>query len=128
MNKIAVFGITDRSSLNEVKVEENIIDSVLSVLKDQSVDAVVNFIKNWLLEISDSLIPCVVYDSITSVYKLGTNDTTKRIKELERILGSIPRSNLASLIFILEHIAMSFDLTTITSYELSDELQEDLES
>ncbi|ABN67071.2 predicted protein, partial [Scheffersomyces stipitis CBS 6054] len=128
LNKIAVFGITDRSSLNEVKVEENIIDSVLSVLKDQSVDAVVNFIKNWLLEISDSLIPCVVYDSITSVYKLGTNDTTKRIKELERILGSIPRSNLASLIFILEHIAMSFDLTTITSYELSDELQEDLES
>ncbi|KAK6203344.1 uncharacterized protein RJT21DRAFT_119483 [Scheffersomyces amazonensis] len=89
------------------------------------VDKLVNFLKSWLLEISDSIIPCSIYDSLVGLYS-NTDENSKQ-SDLLKYLGSTARSNLASLLFVLEHIAGVYDLTAISNYELSDTF-EDLHS
>ncbi|KAK6458198.1 uncharacterized protein RJT20DRAFT_126155 [Scheffersomyces xylosifermentans] len=114
---------------SEVDVELGLINTSLNLLNEEALFTSINFLKNWLLEISDSLIPCVVFDSLTSLYKSQSPKFEKvdKISDLVRILGSIPRSNLASLIYILEYISTVFELGQISSYELSDEIQEGLD-
>ncbi|ODV81893.1 uncharacterized protein CANTADRAFT_3951 [Suhomyces tanzawaensis NRRL Y-17324] len=117
---------SDIDTSQEQVVHKDILDKVLVSLKPLSTFKLVNFLKNWLLEISDSLIPCLVYDSVISLYKLpnqneGENKNS-RVNELTRIIGSVPRSNLASLIFMLEHIGAAFKLGVIESYETADDL------
>lgn len=94
-------------------VESAIILKVISVLKDKDASKIVNFLKNWLLEISDSIIPSTVYDSLINIYKRGNNSETDTTLEIDRVLRTIPRSNLSSVIHILEHISKIFDLNSV---------------
>ncbi|SGZ52158.1 CIC11C00000002763 [Sungouiella intermedia] len=96
-------------------VESAIILKVISVLKDKDASKIVNFLKNWLLEISDSIIPSTVYDSLINIYKRGNNSGADTTLEIDRVLRTIPRSNLSSVIHILEHISKVFDLNSVQS-------------
>lgn len=88
-------------------VETAILEHVISLLERKESPRVVNFVKNWLLEISDSVIPSTVYDSLIGVYTEKT-DEDKQIESTIRILKTIPRSNLSSLVFLLAHISSVF--------------------
>lgn len=102
-------------------IQQTIIEKLIDSLSKESLNSLVNLMKNWLLEISDSLIPCVVYDSIIHLYENGDSKT-----ELVKILSSIPRSNLSSLLFLLEHISVEFSLSQIPCYGLGDEFPSEL--
>jgi hypothetical protein len=106
-------------------ISAEIIEQVVQSLKNFKTHNLINFLKIWMLEINDSLIPYIVYDSIINLYKSKSEDENTS-DELEKILSTIPRSNLASVIFILEHICLEFDLAAIPGYGYSDELLEDL--
>lgn len=108
---------------DESTVHGAVLEKVIQLLSEKETAEVLNFTKNWLLETSDSLIPCMVFDLLISNYRNSMNAAQETIK----ILTGIPRSNLASLIFILEHICLVFDLSQIASYEISDNLSEELE-
>ncbi|KAA8896431.1 hypothetical protein DIURU_005803 [Diutina rugosa] len=103
--------ITQESALHQ-----KIIDHVIDTITDQySADQVVNFIKNWLLELSDSVIPSMVYDSIIQVYTSNT-DELETAEQLTKILGTIPRANLSALVYILEQVVKAFDLASLAGY------------
>lgn len=104
---------------NEAAVEARIIAECIQSLSRLEPLRQVNFIKNWLLEISDSVIPSTVYDSLISVYKLK-NDTT--MSDTTRILGTIPRGNLSSLVFLLEHISRIFEASNTETIGGAQEL------
>lgn len=61
---------------------------------------IVGFLKLWLLELPDSVIPFTAFDQLKTSY-LEEQDDSSKVK----ILGSIPRQNLASLLFIAEHLS-----------------------
>lgn len=95
-------------------IEEAIILQVTSMLKTKSVQRVVNFAKNWLLEISDSVIPSTVYDSLLGIYTKKQDESDgSTSEEVVRVLKTTPRSNLSSLIFILEHLSKVQNLDTV---------------
>lgn len=94
-------------------VETAILEHVISLLERKESPRVVNFVKNWLLEISDSVIPSTVYDSLIGVYTEKT-DEDKKIESTIRILKTIPRSNLSSLVFMLAHISRVFKVSEET--------------
>lgn len=108
---------------DERTVHGAVLDKIVKLLGKKQPDDVLNFTKNWLLETSDSLIPCMVFDLLIGNYRNNTNVAQETVK----ILTTIPRSNLASLLFILEHISLVFGLSQIPSYEISDTLSEELE-
>lgn len=89
-------------------VESAIFQRIISILGQKEIQRVVNFVKNWLLEISDSVMPSTVYDSLIGVYTEKDKSSSDRIQHAVRILKSIPRSNLSSLIFLLGHITQVF--------------------
>lgn len=137
INQIKDLEFDDISVDNELLIQQNIIESVINLLKKESLPDLVNYTKNWLLEIGDSLIPCLVYDSIVCVYKRDESDekgddkkddNSHTSKELVKILSSIPRSNLATLLFLIEHISEAFSLNQIPSFGLSDELPTELKA
>lgn len=70
------------------------------VISKSSADDVVSFLKLWLLELPDSLIPFTAYDQLRTCYLENSGDDSMKVK----ILGSIPRQNLASLLYLMEHI------------------------
>ncbi|KAK6460810.1 hypothetical protein DFJ63DRAFT_290149 [Scheffersomyces coipomensis] len=115
----------DGKVTKESDIHASLIHDLIESLQGISVDHLVNFAKLWLLEVSDSIIPCSVYDSLCGLYKSSSTD--KRKDELVKVLGFLSRSNLASLILLLEHIVTAFDLASIPNYELSDNF-ESLES
>lgn len=88
-------------------VETAIFARIIFILKEKEATRLINFLKNWLLETSDSVIPSTVYDSLVGAY-FKENGTPA--KDTVRILKTIPRSNLGSLLYILDHIAKMFDL------------------
>ncbi|EGW30420.1 uncharacterized protein SPAPADRAFT_143563 [Spathaspora passalidarum NRRL Y-27907] len=104
---------------NERLIQGEFLNKVVEYLKGKSIENVVCFLKSWLLEISDSCIPFVVYDSIAHIY---SKENT--VDELLKQLSTIPRSNLATLVFVLEHISRVFDMSVISQYEVSDEIEE----
>lgn len=94
------------------------IESIIELLTKEDIPTLINFFKNWLLEIADSLIPCLVYDSLIHIYKENDDTTTKStITEVIKVLSTIPRSNISSLLFILEHISIVFSLSQIPSFD-----------
>ncbi|KAI5963075.1 uncharacterized protein KGF55_002867 [Candida pseudojiufengensis] len=103
-------------------LQESFINEVLEHFQKKKIDEIVNFLKSWLLEIKDSIIPFMVYDLILKSYKDGSKSSEDIIKHL----SSIPRSNLASLLCILEHICDVFELGKFLGYGLSDDLNEKL--
>lgn len=104
-------------------VESAIIVRILIILKEKNAQRIINFLKNWLLEISDSVIPSTVYDSLLGTFK----GEIKFAEEVVRILNTIPRSNLSSLICILEHISKAFDLSSYST-ENPEHVQTDSET
>lgn len=117
-------------SSNENLVHKCILSSVISLLEKKDHLDIISFVKNWLLEISDSLIPCMVYDSLINNYKSKPSlnddslDIGVRRSECIKILSLIPRSNQSSLIYILEHLSFISKLDTIPNYGMTDEFNE----
>ncbi|CUM64676.1 uncharacterized protein PRCAT00002285001 [Priceomyces carsonii] len=111
---------------NEYELHMDILNEILELISKELTQSLINFLKNWLLEIGDSVIPCAVFDTIVRSYSSIENDEDKKV-ELVKVLNTIPRSNLCSLIMILEHICRIFDdLSELPAYGYSDELIEDL--
>ncbi|RCK57953.1 hypothetical protein Cantr_06902 [Candida viswanathii] len=107
---------------NKNLIEQEFINQVLNHLKSLKTNSVIVFIKNWLLDISDSVIPFVIFDSLMNLYNDNADVPTE---ELVKILSTIPRSNLSSLIYIIEYISNLFELGDVPSYEISDELPDE---
>lgn len=107
---------------NESTIQQHIIERVVDdCFQAETVTTLVNFFKYWLLEISDSLIPCLVYDSLIGIYqKQGTT------QDVFKQLSAIPRSNLSSLIFLVEHICVEYELAEIPSFGINDEFPGEL--
>lgn len=106
--------------------ESDLLKMCVDFVADKDVSRLVNFIKNWLLEISDSIIPSTVHDSLITNYKItraGADGDHQRLAETLKILGAMPRSNLSSLIYILEHIAQTFELDILENFATSDEIK-----
>ncbi|KAL6454115.1 hypothetical protein SBY92_003574 [Candida maltosa Xu316] len=106
---------------NKNLIEQEFCNQVLNHLKSQKTTSVVIFLKNWLLEISDSIMPFVIFDSLMNLYDKDQVSNADLIK----LLSSIPRSNLSSLVYFIEYIATIFDVGSIPNYEISDELPEE---
>lgn len=120
---ISSFEIQDKLEMSqEVQVHKQIIDMVLDLLKNESSADLIGFLKNWLLQTSDSLIPYMVYDQVIGIYnkppqtKSDSDSPLSSHVELLKYLSPISRSNLSSLIYVLEHIAKSFNLELIDGY------------
>lgn len=107
---------------NKNLIEQEFINRVLNHLKSLKTSSVIVFIKSWLLDISDSIIPFVVFDSLMNLYN---EDRDVASEDVIKILSTIPRSNLSSLIYILEYVGNLFELGKIPSYEISDELPDE---
>lgn len=102
---------------DDIASESAIIQSVVDFLQTKEALRIVNFLKNWLLEISDSVVPSTVFDSLVGNYKIKNGKSLEqRAAETVRVLSTTPRSNLSSLIRILEHIANIFNLKALPSY------------
>lgn len=91
-------------------VESAILQKVIAILKEKDSSRIVNLLKNWLLEISDSVIPSTVYNSLLGIYSRGDKSETNNAEEVVRVLKTIPRSNLSSAVHILEHISKVFNV------------------
>lgn len=105
-------------SLPTNATEKDAIEAFLSKLQTTPDSRLVNFCKNWLLEISDSVIPSTVYDSLLSLYFKSADDGPVNPT---KILGLIPRSNLSALLRILEHMCQVYKLDILENYGMSDE-------
>lgn len=126
VNSITIDNVTIS---NENLIQQTMIESIIELLTKEDIPTLINFFKNWLLEIADSLIPCLVYDSLIHIYKENDDTTTKStITEVIKVLSTIPRSNISSLLFILEHISIVFSLSQIPSFGLSDDVPNELKS
>ncbi|CCH40869.1 Rho-GTPase-activating protein 8 [Wickerhamomyces ciferrii] len=77
-----------------------IIKIVDDLFKKFPTSSILNALKLWLLELPDSVIPFTSYDSLKSAYN-GNTDQDSKLK----ILGAIPRQNLATLLVILKHLS-----------------------
>lgn len=123
INLIQKFTPPDELNIHdENAVELTIIKNICGWLEGKDSHRIMNFFKNWLLESSDSVIPCTVYDSILKIYDRSTNPEGNYKAALTRVLCSIPRCNLSSLIFILESLCNAFDIEGIAGYGSKDEL------
>lgn len=111
---------TDGAISNELEAHNSIMKSIFESLKAEPHTSLINFLKFWLLEISDSLIPCLVYDSFMGIYEnLDENRAIEEEALWEKIIhlfNSVPRSNLSSLIFLMEHICKVFELPHNPNY------------
>ncbi|KAI3404236.2 hypothetical protein KGF56_002997 [Candida oxycetoniae] len=113
---------TEQEIQSNVTVSSAIITMVIDNLKSRKTEEVIVFLKCWLMEIKDSVIPFIVFDSVVNEYAEDGKKDTK--SNLIKHLGSIPRSNLASLLCIMEHICKVFDIYTFSNYRLSDSFPE----
>ncbi|EDK46594.1 hypothetical protein LELG_04775 [Lodderomyces elongisporus NRRL YB-4239] len=111
---------------NDVDVDLNAVNLIIEELLKRSTAELVAFLKSWLLEIKDSIIPFIVYESIIKDYATSEDSNeAKNVKHrtaLKKLLSLIPRSNLASLIYILEHICKIFQLKALEGYGKFDDL------
>ncbi|KAF8000928.1 hypothetical protein HF325_004717 [Metschnikowia pulcherrima] len=124
LNKIQHFGCDGDEVVFTHATEQDLLKLATTFLDDKDVSRLVNFVKNWLLEISDSIIPSTVHDSLIAAYKISRNndaDGEQRLSEALKVLGTMPRSNLSSLLYILEHMARTFDLDLLKGFGKSDE-------
>lgn len=114
----------------ELPAQAQILQRITDFMNTRDTLELVNFIRNWLLQISESLIPCIAFEPLMKIYNGIDKDiyeeSPERHNELVRILSSIPRSNLSALVFLLEHISIAFGIAQIPNYNISDQLSEDL--
>ena len=110
------------SVLSVNNVESEIIQMIIDRFKTKSVSMIVNFLKNWCLEIGDSVIPSTVYDSLMANYSTQGSDIESQEAEAIRILSAIPRSNLSSLLFILHHFSKVLDIYVFDEFGLTDDI------
>lgn len=115
----------------ELEIHKDMSERVVSYLRTLPSSSLISFFKNWLLEISDSLIPCMVFDSLLNNYKNDISESDKqaidkRRNETAKLISTIPRSNLSSLIYIIEHICEVFSLGQIPGFGYADEISEEL--
>ena len=118
-------GKDDTETLKEDELFIDITDSAFNFLETLDTKPLINFLKFWLLEIGDSLIPYVVYDSLINKYQdqiFQLDTTDKRVNELVKVLSVLHRSNLSSLIFLLEHISKVFQLDLLQNFGVSDDV------
>ncbi|CAK7917596.1 hypothetical protein CAAN3_21S01134 [[Candida] anglica] len=114
---------------NEESIHRDIISKILFYASSRPVAEQVNFVKYWLLEIGDSVIPFTSFDAVISNYTTYNSqnnnslDVELRHDKLVSSLATIPRSNVSTLLYIIEHICKVFSLSVITSYGTSDNLE-----
>lgn len=121
---IQQFKPSDELNLQDEKaIEIAIVKKVVERLSKTSTSRIINFLRNWLLETSDSVIPCTVYESLLTLHTKKDGDDTQ-LDDVIKILSAIPRSNLSSLIFILENICFIYDLEATDGYGSTDEVTE----
>lgn len=114
----------DVTDADELVIHRQIITQILKFLSQRTTEELVNFLKYWLLEISDSLIPFTYYDRVLET--TSKNEFTTKAKQIDsfiQLLSLLPRSNLSSLIFLIEHICGIFKLGKISNYGKSDDLE-----
>mgnify|MGYP002378311567 CR=1 FL=1 len=128
---ISSFELLDHIEISqEITIHKQIMEKVLTVINDVSEEKLINFLKNWLLQTTDSLIPCMVYDPILKIYLKylekdnSSLDEVLRQNELLKQLNTISRSNLSSLVYVLENLANVFELTPIEGYQTTDDIPE----
>lgn len=97
---------------SELEIHKNIMENLIELLNGKTLEELINFVRNWLLEINDTIIPCMMFELLISHIKLDI-DT----EDLVKLLSSLPRSNMSSLLFILEHICRVFKLDEIEDFE-----------
>ncbi|ODQ81222.1 hypothetical protein BABINDRAFT_27939, partial [Babjeviella inositovora NRRL Y-12698] len=86
-----------------------VIDKIIGYLiAHKTKPQILNFFKQWLLELSDSLIPFMVYDMVKKAYEQSLVDENQRQEELGKMFSSVPRHNLSSLVFLLNHLVSLF--------------------
>lgn len=103
----------------ETQVHSHMLAAIIETLATERPTILVNFMKNWLLEIGDSLIPSTVYDLVIHLYENGSESSEASdptLAHLLKVLGTTPRANLASLVFLLELVLVAFRLPSIPSY------------
>lgn len=106
------------------EVDSAVIAMIIQNLKSRGKSVLVNFLKNWCLEIGDSIIPSTVFDSLVGNYAQKDADYSAQIAETIRILTTIPRANLSSLVHILEHITNVHDLPILQGFGNTDDVAE----
>lgn len=102
------------------EVDGAVIDMIIENFKRGSKSRLVNFLKNWCLEIGDSIIPSTVFDSLIGNYTQRSQNDHRA--ETIRILTTIPRANLSSLVHILEHISKVNGLDTLQGFGETDDV------
>lgn len=126
---ISSFNLPEENAiLNESEVDGRIQVSICLYLSTLPAADVLNFLKYWLLELNDSVIPCMMFEALTTNYKelleaskaQSKDYTLGNKEEAIKLLSTMSRSNLSSLIYILEHICGIFNLPTIPDYGVSD--------
>lgn len=132
INLIQKFTISEEINIyDEEAIELAILNNICNWLEGKSAERYMNFFKNWLLETSDSVVPCTVYDSILCIYDEKndkSNDKRTRLAALKKVLAIIPRGNLSSLIFILESVCNAFEIGGIDGYGTTNKINESQES
>lgn len=88
----------------------NLVNWIFETSKPASI---VNFLKLWLLELPDSVVPFTCYDSLIKHYSAPDDEKSSIIT----ILGSIPRQNLATLLFIAEHVVSKVEADSLLNLE-----------
>ena len=97
----------------------HIIKEVVKHFKEKKSEETIIFLKSWLLELKESVIPSTAFDSVINMYAAEQTETT-----LVKVLSSLPRCNLACLLSITEHLCKAFHLDVFHNYGVSDELSE----
>lgn len=97
LNQIFLLANSNEPSSSKIKT---IVDYLFKRYESKDI---ITFLKYWLLELPDSLLPFTVYDSLIHSY-----DTNESIESKLHIIESIPRQNLASLLYLLNHLQKIF--------------------
>lgn len=86
---------------SDIDIDHHVTTKAVSELVSKySTNAIVGVLKLWLLELPDSIIPFTAFDQLRTCYLEGEDDSSKI-----KVLGSIPRQNLASLLFISQYLS-----------------------
>lgn len=101
-------------------VQRSVIHMIIRNLKTKDNMVLVNFMKNWCLEIGDSIIPSTVFESLIGNY--AQKNAKGNISETIRILSTIPRANLSSLVYMMEHISKVNEISALQRFGEADDV------
>lgn len=92
---------------DEQSVDAAIVENISKKMGMLQIPRLLNYLKHWLLEVSDSIIPSTVYDSLIKLYNV--NEQRKEKSEVVKILGTLPRSNISALLLTISHFSRVFN-------------------